>query len=270
MRKLINWCKKNEVSIIRSIYVIPILLAVFVSINHVIAFYELTNPSGWAIYLSVGVEIAALSALAGMVKYVNKKTYFPFIVVTLIQLIGNVFSSYLTIDVNSNLYKTWVELVNFFYTFEDQSANKAFLALIAGVPIPILSLSFLDILVSFNTKQKEKNETKNIENTKEDSIINSQEDLITPSKLEQEVENGDEIINNEKEKEEGDKIVEEKKSEVRSNTGVGSDEYKRINSQQADIIKAALEKINSNNGGTLVHSNRNQQKRNIAPRNGRN
>ena len=236
-------------------------MAVFVSINHVIAFYELTNPSGWAIYLSIGVEIAALSALAGMVKYVNKKTYFPFIVVTLIQLIGNVFSSYLTIDINSNLYKTWTELISFFFTFEDPSSNKAFLALIAGVPIPILSLSFLDILVSFNTKQRIKNETEEIEKIDETTIINGK--------------NEDEIL---QENDDNKKIVEkenvskEKEEEVKNEairypkieTSITPEELTEIDKKQAKIVEEALEKM-----GKEVPT-RNNQKRIITPKNGRN
>jgi len=45
----------------------------------------------WAIYLSIAVEIAALSALAGVSVKLGKFIYFPFILVTLIQFVGNLF-----------------------------------------------------------------------------------------------------------------------------------------------------------------------------------
>ena len=61
-----NWIKRNLKSIIVTAFVIPILLVAFVSISHVTSFYGISNPFAWAVYLSVAVEIAALSALAGV------------------------------------------------------------------------------------------------------------------------------------------------------------------------------------------------------------
>jgi hypothetical protein len=54
----------------------------------------LSNPFSWAIYLSIGIEIAALSALAAISAQMGKKVYFPFGIVTLIQFIGNIFFHY--------------------------------------------------------------------------------------------------------------------------------------------------------------------------------
>jgi hypothetical protein len=70
-----------------------------VSISHVTQWYGLSNPFTWAIYLSVGIEIAALSALAAISANMGKKIYFPFGIVTLIQFIGNIFFAYSFIDI---------------------------------------------------------------------------------------------------------------------------------------------------------------------------
>ena len=66
----------------------------------------------WAIYLSVGIEIAALSALAAISAQMGRKVYFPFGIVTLIQFIGNIFFAYQYIDINSEMFKDWVDLVD--------------------------------------------------------------------------------------------------------------------------------------------------------------
>jgi len=99
-----EWFSKNYVNLIIFSYIIPILFAAGVSIAHVITWYDITNPSSWAVYLSVGVEIAALSSLAGIAVSLNRYVYIPFFIVTFIQLIGNVFFSYQYIDVTSVLF----------------------------------------------------------------------------------------------------------------------------------------------------------------------
>jgi hypothetical protein len=86
-----NWIQKNFRTIIYIAFLVPILTVAFVSISHVASWYGLSNPFSWAIYLSVGIEIAALSALAAISAQMGAKVYFPFGIVTLIQFIGNIF-----------------------------------------------------------------------------------------------------------------------------------------------------------------------------------
>lgn len=156
---MLTWIHNNYKLIIRISYIIPILVAAGISIYHVIKFYEITNPMAWAIYLSVGVEIAALSALAGMAARMNKWIYVPFIIVTFIQILGNVFASYQYIDIDGEMFLAWVELFNpMFESFGwveqgDLMAHKRILGIIAGIFIPIISLSFLHLLVSFNEEE---------------------------------------------------------------------------------------------------------------------
>jgi len=163
-----NWFKRNYKTIIRISYIIPILVAAGISIYHVIRWYNITNPISWAIYLSIGVEIAALSALAGMTAKMNKFVYVPFLFVTLIQLIGNIFASYMYIDINGTAFKAWVELFNPMFesfgwvTNGNLLEHKRILGILAGAFIPLISLSFLHLLISFNDKEeKEKTIKKN-------------------------------------------------------------------------------------------------------------
>src|SRR5574343_1969758 len=102
-----NWIRKNLRNIIVVCFIIPILSVAFVSISHVTEMYELTNPLAWSIYLSIGIEIAALSALAGISVKMGRFIYIPFIIVTIIQLLGNLFYSYSTINELSEEFKNW-------------------------------------------------------------------------------------------------------------------------------------------------------------------
>jgi hypothetical protein len=156
-----NWFQKNFKTIIYISFLVPILTVAFVSISHVATWYGLSNPLSWAIYLSVGIEIAALSALAAISAQMGKKVYFPFGVVTLIQFIGNIFFAYQYIDVASQSFKDWVDLVDPIVSYMgvesgDLVGHKRFLAFFAGGMLPIISLSFLHMLVKFEEEDKKK------------------------------------------------------------------------------------------------------------------
>jgi hypothetical protein len=143
---------------------VPILTVAGVSISHVTTWYGLSNPLSWAIYLSVGIEIAALSALAAISAKMGKKVYFPFGIVTLIQFIGNIFFAYQYINVNSPQFKDWVDLVDPIVSYlgvesGDPIGHKRFLSLFAGGMLPLISLSFLHMLVKFEEEEKKNTNT---------------------------------------------------------------------------------------------------------------
>ena len=154
-----TWIQRNFKKIIYSAFLVPILTVAGVSISHVTSWYGLSNPFSWAVYLSVGIEIAALSALAAISAQMGKKVYFPFGIVTLIQFIGNIFFAYQYIDVNAQAFKDWVDLVDPIVSYlgvesGDPVGHKRFLALFAGGMLPIISLSFLHMLVKFEEEEK--------------------------------------------------------------------------------------------------------------------
>ena len=154
-----NWVQRNFKKIIYIAFLVPILAVAGVSISHVTTWYGLSNPLSWAIYLSVGIEIAALSAVAAISAKMGKKVYIPFGIVTLIQFIGNIFFAYQYIDINSEQFKDWVELVDPVVSYlgvesGDPIGHKRFLALFAGGMLPIISLSFLHMLVKFEEEGK--------------------------------------------------------------------------------------------------------------------
>jgi len=153
-----NIVSKNLEKIVYFAFLVPIITVAIVSISHVTSWYGLTNNSTWAIYLSFGVEIAALSALAAISVHMGKNVYIPFGIVTLIQLVGNVFYSYQYIDESSEEFKDWVELSNVFFQYiideNDIVGHKRLLAVFSGGLLPVISLSFLHMLVKLRDKEK--------------------------------------------------------------------------------------------------------------------
>lgn len=156
-----HWINKNYKTLIIAAFLIPILTVAVVSISHVTQWYGISNPVTWAVYLSIGIEIAALSALAAISANMGSKVYFPFAIVTLIQFIGNIFFAYSYIDIDSKSFKDWVDLVSPLIEFlgvdqGDFVGHKRFLALFAGGMLPIISLSFLHMLVKFTEEDRNK------------------------------------------------------------------------------------------------------------------
>ena len=154
-----SWFQKNFRNIIYLAFLIPILTVAFVSISHVTSWYGITNPVSWAIYLSIGIEIAALSALAAISANMGRVVYVPFGIVTFIQFLGNIFFAYQFIDVTSKVFLDWVEMVDPVVSYLGvESGNlishKRFLALFAGGMLPLISLSFLHMLVKFEEEGK--------------------------------------------------------------------------------------------------------------------
>ena len=159
-----NWFSRNLTNIISLAFVIPILLVAFVSISHVTSFYGLSNPFTWAIYLSVGIEIAALSALAAVSVNMGRFVYFPFIIVTFIQMLGNIFFSFTYIDETSQTFQDWISMVgglfeNMGIETTDLNSHKTVLAFLTGGLLPVISLTFAHMLVKFTEKNKEVVET---------------------------------------------------------------------------------------------------------------
>ena len=152
-----KWLQSNLNNIIVGSFLIPILLVAFVSISHVTTLYSLANPLSWAIYLSVAVEIAALAALAGISAKFGKFIYIPFGIVTLIQFVGNFFYSYSHINITSQDFKDWVDMISGLLEPigvdpTDVVAHRRILAFITGGLIPFISLTFAHMLIVYSSK----------------------------------------------------------------------------------------------------------------------
>lgn len=178
-----NWFSRNYKTIIISAFLIPIITVALVSISHVTKWYGISNPVTWAIYLSIGIEIAALSALAAISANMGKKVYFPFGIVTLVQFIGNIYFAYSYIDVNTDSFKSWVELVAPFVEVmgvdpTDFVGHKRFLAFFAGGMLPLISLSFLHMLVKFTEEDRLKEKSVDEPKSKEEIPTVEAKDVV--------------------------------------------------------------------------------------------
>lgn len=158
MNNLLTWIKDNP---IRSMFLVPIFLVAGISISHVVAWYDITNPFSWAIYLSVAIEIGAITALIAATQRIKGGVWFMFGLVTFVQMVGNIFYSYKEIDPTGELFTAWVELTSpIFELFGTEStdviAHKRWLAILGGGLLPVISLTSLHFFVKYEEPEKPK------------------------------------------------------------------------------------------------------------------
>lgn len=190
MKKIINWVKNNPN---RSMFLLPIILVAGISISHVVSWYDIANPFNWAIYLSIAIEVGAMTALVAATNKIKGGVWFMFGLITFIQMIGNIFYSYKEIDQNGELFKSWVELTGPIWEMvgsdtSDIPAMKRWLAFLEGGLLPIISLTSLHFFVKYESKkegdeiQPKKNEEKVNDDTIDEKEIEKLTDLQKESK----------------------------------------------------------------------------------------
>ncbi len=192
MKSIWNWVINNPN---RTMFLIPILLVAGISISHVVTWYDIANPINWAIYLSIAIEVGAMTALVAATNKIKGGVWFMFGLITLIQMIGNIFFSFKEIDENGELFKSWVELTGpvweLFGTEQtDIVGLKRWLAFLEGGLLPIISLTSLHFFVKYEgqnspkeevvSPNEEKKEIKNIEvveeNSPKEEVVSTKED----------------------------------------------------------------------------------------------
>jgi hypothetical protein len=186
MKKIINWIKDNPN---RTMFLVPILLVAAISISHVVTWYDIANPLNWAIYLSIAIEVAAMTALVAATNKIKGGVWFMFGTVTLVQMIGNIFYSFKEIDETSELFKSWVELTGPIWEMfgtepGDLISLKRWLSFLEGGLLPIISLTSLHFFVKYDTNNSSKNEVvtsdkKIINDTPNDDITDDQIENLT-------------------------------------------------------------------------------------------
>jgi hypothetical protein len=151
----------------RAMFLIPIILVAGISISHVVSWYNLANPISWAIYLSIAIEIGAMTALVAATNKIKGGVWFMFGIITFIQMIGNIFYSYKQIDENGELFKSWMELTGPVWEMLGSKANdvismKRWLAFLEGGLLPVISLTSLHFFTKYDDGKSGNEEVKEV------------------------------------------------------------------------------------------------------------
>lgn len=175
-------------SIVASFLAIPFAASV-ISMVHIVSFFKIGNIDWMAMTLAITFEIAALASLVSFTVLNELKggkvtIYFVFIILFFMQMIGNVYYSFDYVTQKLLVEESWINTFKEFldttvslFTDEMPSASytKFILACTIGMPIPLISLSFIHILVKYlereDSKEEETKVVKEVEEITEDETI---------------------------------------------------------------------------------------------------
>ena len=169
--------KLKKVDWTRTMFLVPIFLVAGISISHVVTWYDMANPMNWAVYLSIAIEVGAMTSLMAATKKIKGGVWFMFGLVTFIQMIGNIFYSYKEIDVNGELFKSWVELTGPIWEATGTDLNdtigvRRWLAFLEGGLLPLISLTALHFFVKYEKEQPQKETIKLMDDKQKEEVSN--------------------------------------------------------------------------------------------------
>ena len=142
----------------------------FVSVYHAITFFSISNSYWLAIILALAFEIGQAAVLFSLL--VNKsKKIMPWIlmsVLTLVQVLGNVYSSYHYAAINSpDEIKYFTDSVLFFVQDPDPQVNQVMISYITGAILPIVALCMTSMIVDVSGIENKEEEERPTEATEE-------------------------------------------------------------------------------------------------------
>ena len=147
-----------------------------VSVIHAINFFAISNENWLAIILAVAFEIGQAAVLFSLLVNKSKKTmpWILMIVLTLVQVLGNVYSSYQYAAIHSTEeIKYFTDSVLFYLQDPNPQVNQVMISYITGAILPIVALCMTSMIVDVSgvDNKNEVVEDKPEEETKEESKI---------------------------------------------------------------------------------------------------
>jgi hypothetical protein len=146
----------------------------FVSVYHAINFFAISNEGWLALILAIAFEIGQAAVLFSLLVNKSKKTmpWILMIVLTLVQVLGNVYSSYQYAAINSmGEIKYFTDSVLFYLQDPNPQVNQVMISYITGAILPIVALCMTSMIVDVSGVDKDKVEEEIKEETNEESKI---------------------------------------------------------------------------------------------------
>ena len=184
----------NNKKIFLWLFAILYISVAFVSTFHAISFFGLANQMWIAVMLAITFEIGQAAVLFSILTNATKNKVIPWVlmtVLTIVQVLGNVYSSYKYLITNSEtLLQYFKEPIFVWMDMPDQQCN-VILTYIIGAILPIVSL----LMTSMVTGYLNREETKQIESDKQENLSNAISDINNSlSELEDILDKKDNVI----------------------------------------------------------------------------
>ena len=162
---------KNTISI--SLFAILYLIVAFSSFFHAVSFFGLANNSWMSVILALAFEIGQAAVLFSLLtSKKDRSRVMPWVLMfmfTLVQVIGNVFSSYKYIVTNSIENLRYFKEPIFIWTSIPDDQATVIIVYLVGALLPIAALLLTSMITNYLSDKDEENLTNidNGENNKE-------------------------------------------------------------------------------------------------------
>ena len=175
-----------------SLFAVLYLIVAFSSFYHACLFFGLANNTWMSIILAFAFEIGQAAVLFSLLtSSKDRSKIMPWVLMTmftLVQVIGNIFSSYKYILLNSVSDLKYFKEPIFIWTDLPDDMTTVIVTYIIGAILPITALLLTSMITNYLEDEKENNKEKQIEETeigkinneigpKEPIILNSEEDF---------------------------------------------------------------------------------------------
>ena len=173
---------KNKVLL--GLFCILYLSIAFVSTYHAFAFFALANPMWLSVILSIAFEVGQAAVLFTLLSngMKNERQVMPWVlmfVLTAVQVIGNVFSSYKYMIINNaDQIDYFTKSVLFFVQSPNPDYNYVMISYITGAILPVVALCMTSMIVKI-MGNGQKQSVENEENSHSEEIPAEVENTVT-------------------------------------------------------------------------------------------
>ena len=169
------------------------LITAFSSFFHAVEFFELSNVTWMGVILALAFEIGQASTLMSILtSKQNQKKYTPWIlmcILTLVQIIGNVYSSYKYIMINSPENLRYFKEPIFIWTDLPDAEATVIITYVSAAILPIVALLMTSMITNYLTDQSEDNNKPLIDKENIDKIEEVKETAQELPQITEEFEN---------------------------------------------------------------------------------
>ena len=235
----------NKKKITKYIY-IGLFAALYLSVAlvsgiHAVAFFSLANAPALGVMLAITFEIGQAAVLFSLLTNPNQRkkimTWVQLSIFTLVQILGNVYSSYKYIVSNSmeNL-RFFKEPVFIWTDLPDQMCNVIITYLVGGI-LPISALLLTDMLTSYLYKE----ENKVTEPTKQEEIKEDKKEELENEQVQEQTNKKKESIKKDEQINERDNIKSKEPKGVVNETDEGNTQDLTKEEAKPEAIEPELE-----------------------------
>ena len=230
------------------------LITAFSSFFHAVEFFELSNVTWMGIILAMAFEIGQAAVLMSILtSSQDRKKYTPWIlmcILTLVQIIGNVYSSYKYIMLNSPENLKYFKEPIFIWTQLPDAEATVIITYVSAAILPIVALLMTSMITNYLSDQSEETNTQVTvsENEQEDTNIELNDKDELNDKNEQEIDNLNTTID--EKDEEIDNLIRNEKIDAIPNEAETSEDNTSINNEaetSEDNASINIEKDEENN-----------------------